>query len=397
MVINSRDVTEHRALEEQLRQSQKMEAIGQLAGGVAHDFNNILTVIHGYASLLTLSGDVAHESAEAAGQIIQASERAAQLTRQLLAFGRRQVMQRKQLDLNEVITGLSQMLRRILAEDVRLQLDLHPHALPVRADAGMLDQVLMNLVVNASDAMSGGGLLLVETTERRISEADLRAVPEAKAGVYACVRVADTGAGISPENLARVFEPFFTTKDPGKGTGLGLATVFGIVKQHGGFLKVDSKVGLGTSVEVFLPAGEASESAKPVTPQPAARGGTETILLVEDESAVRTLTRAVLERAGYRVLEACNGVEALRIWELPRSVVSLLLTDLVMPEGVSGRELANRLRALDPKLAVIFTSGYSADVAGRELMLREGENFVQKPYTPQKVLETVRRSLDLQS
>ncbi|MBC8131555.1 MAG: PAS domain-containing protein [Deltaproteobacteria bacterium] len=393
----AQDITAHRTLEEQLRQSQKMEAIGQLAGGVAHDFNNILTVIHGYASLLVMDANISAFAADAAQQIVDASEQAANLTRQLLAFGRRQVIQPKQLDLNDIITGLAKMLQRILGEDVGLQFKLWPHPLLTRADSGMLDQVLMNLVVNARDAMAGGGQLIVESTERTFTVDDLRAVPEARAERYICLRVADTGSGISGTNLPHIFEPFFTTKDSAKGTGLGLATVFGIVKQHGGFLIVKSAVGQGTTFEVFLPADAGEKSADEPESIPAARGGTETILLVEDEAAVRKLTCAVLQGAGYRVLEAPNGVEALQIWDQHHDSIRLLLTDMVMPEGVNGRELAARLHVRDPHLRVVFTSGYSPEIAGRELVLREGENYLQKPASPQRILETVRRSLDLDS
>jgi two-component system cell cycle sensor histidine kinase/response regulator CckA len=395
IVINSRDITERRILEEQFRQSQKMEAIGQLAGGVAHDFNNILTVIQGYGSLLLMSEEKSTSTTEAVQEILDASERAANLTRQLLAFSRRQVMQPKQLDLNEVITTLTKMLQRILGEDIRLQLNLHPRPLMTRADAGMLDQVLMNLVINARDAMPSGGQLFITTAEKNITAEEARATPDTMPGRYVCISVTDTGTGISPENLSRIFEPFFTTKEPGKGTGLGLATVFGIIKQHGGLLTVESELGRGTTFHIYLPSSQAAAEAKVETEtksQP--RGGNETILLVEDEPSVRGLKRVVLERHGYKVLEAAHGVEALKIWEQHRNAIQLLLTDIVMPEGISGRELAARLLEQDPKLRVIFTSGYSGDIAGRELALREGQNFLQKPCPPHVLLETVRRCLD---
>lgn len=394
LVGTAEDITERRQLEDQLRQSQKLEAIGQLAGGVAHDFNNILTVIQGYGSLL-MTERLAEEAADAAEQIVLASERAANLTRQLLAFSRRQVMRPRRLDLNEVVTSITKMVQRILGEDVSLQ--LHPHSRPLmtRADAGMLDQILMNLVVNARDAMPEGGQLFIETEEKNLGEEEARGIPGATSGRHVCLRARDTGCGISAEDLPRIFEPFFTTKELGKGTGLGLATVFGLVAQHGGFIRVDSEVGRGTTFEVFLPMAEAFvEPSAEATAKPRPQGGTETILLVEDEPSVRRLTRAMLERSGYAVLEAEHGVEALQVWEQHKGVIRLVLTDIVMPERINGLELAARLQSLDPKLRVVFTSGYNADMAGRRLSLREGQNFIQKPYSPQELLETVRHCLD---
>ena len=389
------DVTREVQLEAQLRQSQKMEAIGQLSGGVAHDFNNILTVIMMQAEITGMIEHLPEEIRQGLGHIRAAAERAANLTRQLLLFSRKQVMQPRELDLNEVVTNLAKMLQRIIGEHMSLQLNLHPHAQITRADPGMLDQMLMNLVVNARDAMPGGGRIIVETGEKHFTKEEAELIPDAKPGRHLSLRVTDTGCGIPPENLPRIFEPFFTTKEPGKGTGLGLATVFGIVKQHGGSLAVESEVGRGTTFQIYLPATETvgkSPGAAAVKPKP--RGGTETILVVEDEYAVRILTRAVLEMFGYRVLEAADGVEAVRIWEQNQDSIRLLFTDLVMPEGVSGLELAARLQTRNPRLRVIFTSGYSAEIAGRQLSLQEGQNFIQKPSSPQQLLETVRRCLD---
>jgi CheY-like chemotaxis protein len=252
----------------------------------------------------------------------------------------------------------------------------------------------MNLVVNARDAMPEGGRLFIETTEIMVTEAEAAACPDASPGRHVCLRVTDTGSGIAPEILARIFEPFFTTKAPGKGTGLGLATVFGIVKQHGGWLAVESAIGKGTTFQVFLAASKAAPSPEAAAEHPGPRGGAETILLVEDDSAVRLLTRSLLERHGYQVLEAAHGVEALEIWEQQRDKIQLLFTDLVMPEGISGHELAARLRTRNPQLRVIFASGYSGDIAGRELCLQAGQNFIQKPASPYQLLETVRRCLD---
>ncbi len=395
MVGMAEDITERRQLEEQFRQSQKMEAIGQLAGGVAHDFNNILAAIMMQADM---AGSVEHlpeEAAEYLEDIRAAAERAANLTRQLLAFSRRQVMQPRSLDVNESVTSLGKMLTRLLGEDVRLQLHLHPAPIALEADPGMLDQVLLNLVVNARDAMPSGGRITISTSIRQVTAEEAARTDGAAPGRYACIGVADTGTGIAPENLERIFDPFFTTKEAGQGTGLGLATVFGIVRQHGGWVSVESETGQGATFLVFLPATAVpAPAAGTAASEPAPSRGHESILLVEDEVGVRVITRALLEREGYRVTEAANGVEALALWEQRESPFALLFTDLVMPEGVNGRELAARLQAERPRLKVIYTSGYSGDVAGRELSLREGVNFLQKPYSRQQLLETVRRALD---
>ncbi len=390
-----RDITKQRQLEEQFRQSQKLEAIGQLAGGVAHDFNNILAVIMMQVGLAGTDRSLAPETRETLNDIKAAAERAANLTRQLLAFSRRQVMRSRPLDLNEIVTNLTKMLQRILGEDVRLQLNLHSRPLMTRADAGMLDQVLLNLVINARDALPDGGQLFIETSEKTFTEEESATIPDALPGRHVCLRVTDTGSGIPAEHLARVFEPFFTTKEPGKGTGLGLSTVFGIVKQHGGSITVNSEVGKGTTFQIFLPATVvAPEAPEPSAAKPFPQGGTETILLAEDDPSVRMLTRILLERQGYKVIEAANGVEALKVAEQNPGKIQLLLTDIVMPEGVSGRDLATRLQKANPGLKVVFTSGYSVEIAGRELSLQEGQNFIQKPASPQQLMETVRRSLD---
>jgi PAS domain S-box-containing protein len=394
LVGTAEDITERRLLEEQFRQSQKMEAIGQLAGGVAHDFNNILSAMMMQADITAAEQGLPKTVDHGLREIRQAAERAASLTRQLLLFSRRQVMHSQLLDLNDVVTSLAKMLQRIIGEDVRLQLNLHPRPLLTRADAGMLDQVVMNLVVNARDAMPGGGRLFIETSERVLTAGEAAAIPDATPGRYVSLRVADTGCGISPDDLSRIFEPFFTTKEPGKGTGLGLATVFGIVKQHHGALTVESTVGTGTTFQLFFRAEEASGMPQAEAATLPSRGGTETILLVEDESSVRMLTRTVLERAGYRVLEAAHGVEALRLWDEAAANIQLLLTDLVMPEGLGGRELAARLREQNPELRVVFASGYSADIAGRDLSLEDGQNFLQKPFSRHQLLATVRKCLD---
>ncbi|HWW01463.1 MAG TPA: PAS domain S-box protein [Candidatus Acidoferrum sp.] len=390
-----RDVTAQKQLEDQLRQAQKMEAIGQLAGGVAHDFNNILTIIHGHASLLVAAGKLEGASARSAQQITQAAERAASLTRQLLTFSRRQVMQPRPLDLNGIVSNMTQMLGRILGEDIALKLDYAPQPAMVQADAGMMEQVLMNLVVNSRDAMPGGGALTICLSSCDVGPLHLSCHPEARAGRFVCLRVADTGCGIPPENLRRIFDPFFTTKEVGKGTGLGLATVYGIVNQHQGWIEVTSRVGQGTAFEVFLPCS--ARATEPVREEPAGRavrGGTETILVVEDEAPVRELVCSLLAGHGYKILQAESGVKALEVWKQCRDRVDLVLTDLVMPDLMNGRELAEKLLSERPELKVIFTSGYSADVVGKDFVLREGLSYLQKPYHPDKLALVVRDCLD---
>jgi PAS domain S-box-containing protein len=388
-----RDLTQARQLEAQLRQSQKMEAIGQLAGGVAHDFNNILAALLMQTQLLEMIEPLPQEAVDGLEQIRAFTNRAADLTRQLLLFSRRQVMQPCNLDLNEIVTNLAKMLQRIIGEDVRLQLNLHPASLMTRADAGMIEQVLMNLAVNARDAMPEGGQLRIDTTETSVTENVANS--EVAPGHYVCFSVSDTGPGIPPEILPKIFEPFFTTKEAGKGTGLGLATAFGIVKQHQGWIKVDNRPGQGATFQVYLPASTLTVAETPeIISKPKPRGGNETIFLVEDESDVRHLIRTLLKRHGYQVLEAANGVEALSVWQAHRETVALLMTDLVMPAGLGGQELARQLQAEQPNLKVIFISGYSAEIAGRELHLHHGEVFIQKPFVADHLLETIRRSLD---
>jgi two-component system, cell cycle sensor histidine kinase and response regulator CckA len=390
-----RDLTAQKRLEEQLRQSQKMEAIGQLAGGVAHDFNNILTVIHGHASLLLAGGSLTGGAPRSAQQIIQAAERAAGLTRQLLAFGRRQVMQPRRLDMNQVVGNMTKMLGRILGEDVALQLHYSAQPALVQADAGMMEQVLLNFAVNSRDAMPKGGLLAIKIMVMPVDALQVMEHSEASVGNYVCLSVIDTGSGIPPENLRRVFEPFFTTKEVGKGTGLGLATVYGIVKQHQGWIEVESEVGRGTTFKVFIPLSvEGPEVAHDPASEKAARGGSETILVVEDEAPVRDLVCSVLARHGYRVLQAESGAGALHIWRENKEKIDLLLTDLVMPDHLNGRELAEILQKERPRLKVIFTSGYSAEAVGKDFVLSRGLNYLQKPYHPQKLALAVRDCLD---
>jgi PAS domain S-box-containing protein len=388
------DITERQNLEAQLRQVQKMESVGQLAGGVAHDFNNILTVIQGHTSLLGML-ELPEEAADSARQISLAADRAANLTRQLLTFSRRQILQPKQLDLNEVVSNMTKMLRRLLGEDITLQVNYAPHLPMIQADPGMMEQILMNLSVNSRDAMPRGGRLYVDTAAVKLDATAARRMAGASPGEYVCLRVRDTGKGIPPEVMSHIFEPFFTTKDVGKGTGLGLATVYGIVQQHHGWINVSSKPGEETVFEVYLPALAGTDRVREgATPEPEIRGGNETVLVVEDETPLRQLVRSVLQRYGYRVLEANSGVDAIPIWLEYKDQVSLLLTDMVMPHGVSGRELAERLRGDKPELKVIYSSGYSLAVVGSDMVLREGLNFLQKPYNPRKLAKAVRDCLD---
>ena len=390
-----RAATENQNLEAQLRQAQKMESIGQLAGGIAHDFNNLLTVIQGHTALLAMGPALPEEALDSARQISFAAERAANLTRQLLTFSRRQVIQPKNLDLNEVVDNMTNMLRRLLGEDITLQVNYGPALPMVHADPGMMEQILMNLSVNSRDAMPNGGSLFINTSTATFDEAQARQIPDAAVGDYVCLAVRDTGAGIPAEHLPHIFEPFYTTKDVGKGTGLGLATVYGIVKQHRGCLKVHSQVGVETILEIYFPAVAAeSPPADSQMSEPKIRGGNETILVVEDEAAVRALVRGVLQRYGYTVLEAVDGVTALNVWNQHRDNIKLLLTDMVMPQGISGRELAAKLLAEKPALKVIYSSGYSLAVVGADMLLREGLNFLQKPYPPRKLAQTVRDCLD---
>ncbi len=392
------DITGRKQLEEQFRQAQKMEAIGQLAAGVAHDFNNMLAVIHGNAEMALMFADQPGDNTrECINQVIAASERAANLTRQLLAFGRKQVMQSTPLDLNEVIGNLTKMLTRIIGENISLECAFATRLPVVQADVGMMEQVLLNLVVNARDALPHGGQLLIKTEQINVDEAYAATHPEAHSGEFICISVSDTGTGIAPEDLPRIFEPFFTTKEAGKGTGLGLATIYGIVKQHQGWVEVATQPGAGTTFRIFLPVilSPVTEAAAPPA-APDLRGGTETILLVEDDSAVRLVTRRILEAFDYRVVEAATGREALAVWQSRAAEIDLLLTDIVMPDGVTGRELAAAILVEKPALKAIFMSGYSLDTAGKgtEFIRRTKSYFLQKPFSSRVLIQTVRQCLD---
>lgn len=389
------DVSEKLNLEGQLRQAQKMESIGRLAGGVAHDFNNLLTVIQGHCGLLLMSRNIPAEEQEAIREINNASERAASLTRQLLTFSRKQVMQRRPLNLRDVVSQLTKMLTRLLGEDILLQCSHAQDLPPVNADRGMIEQVLMNLSVNARDAMPRGGRLTINTSVVSLRGLHLASAPKGRTGRFVCISIADTGCGMDEATQDHIFEPFFTTKEVGKGTGLGLATVYGIVDQHGGWIDVTSQVGVGTIFRIFLPAVETTgPEAAGQAPTEEMHSGHETILLAEDDPSLRRLVRQSLVRCGYSVLEAASGNEALKLWQKNASRINLLLTDMVMPEGLSGRELARRLQGQDPKLKVVYTTGYSLEAISSDCELIDGLNFLPKPYHPSRLTKTVRACLD---
>jgi nitrogen-specific signal transduction histidine kinase/ActR/RegA family two-component response regulator len=394
-VAVKRDVTHEAQLEAQLRQKQKMEAVGTLAGGVAHDFNNILAAIQMQVGLLKSNGDLSPGQSELANDIGIAVQRATALTRQLLMFSRKEMRQLRDLDLNQSVNEMTKMLTRTLGENIAVQLNLAAQPMFLHADAGMMDQVLMNLAVNARDAMPDGGRLVIETAGVEFDESAATQTAQARPGSFVRLSVSDNGCGIPPENLVRIFEPFFTTKDIGKGTGLGLATVFGIVQQHHGWINVYSEVGHGTTFKVYLPRLAEMHDTKFIKKPPAAAPtGHETILLVEDEPSLRILLGKSLARLGYRVLEAATGVKAMEVWKEHQGEIQMLLTDLMMPDGMTGRELGQRLLQENPKLKVIYMSGYSADIIAKDFPLQEGVNFLIKPFQVQQLAQTIRQSLD---
>jgi PAS domain S-box-containing protein len=383
-----------RESEEQLRQAQKMEAIGRLAGGVAHDFNNLLTIIRGRSELLRERVGPASPLRRDIELIEQTAERAAALTHQLLAFSRKQVLQTRLVDLNAVVDEMSVMLRRLIGEDVELVTTLAPGLGLVKADPGQLEQALMNLVVNARDAMPLGGRLTIRTANEWLDAAFARQHWGAPVGRCAMVAVSDTGAGMTPEIQAHIFEPFFTTKERGKGTGLGLATVYGIVEQHSGLIQVESAPARGSTFRIYLPVVD-TEPPSPETAAPPARlpRGTETILLVEDEPEVRELVTEILRGHGYRLLAAVDSADALRILDERAETIDLLLTDVVMP-GMSGRDLAERVRRSRPQVKVLYMSGYTDDAVGERGVLDPGMVLLQKPFTPRTLLRKLRDVLD---
>jgi PAS domain S-box-containing protein len=394
LVVVASDITDQKGLEEQLRQSQKMDAVGRLAGGIAHDFNNLLAVIVGYAELVQRALGAAHPAHRRVEEIRKAADRATGLTRQLLAFSRKQVLAPRVMDLNTVVSDTAKMLQRLIGEDVRLATDLAPHLGRVKADPGQVEQVLVNLAVNARDAMAAGGQLTIQTRNVLLDAAYARSQPDAHAGRHVMVAVTDTGHGMDAETLSHMFEPFFTTKERGKGTGLGLATVHGIVRQSGGHVTVSSEPDRGTTFKVYLPViQEHPEAAGSSAPGEAGPSGSETILVVEDESALREMITEILESAGYTVLNGPTPEEALAAAGAHEGPIPLVLTDVIMP-GMSGRQLADELRSSRPDARVIFMSGYTGDAIGQHGVLEPGVNFLQKPFASDSLLRKVRDVLN---
>jgi two-component system cell cycle sensor histidine kinase/response regulator CckA len=392
--VMCRDISERKKLEAQYRQAQKMEAVGQLAGGVAHDFNNLLTVISGYSEVLLGRLPAADPASGLLQEIHKAGERAAGLTRQLLAFNRRQIIQPQVLDLNALVSDMGKMLRRMIGEDVSLTTVLAPRLGLVKADPGQIEQVVMNLAVNARDAMPQGGKLTIETANVELDEGYTRTRPEVKSGSYALLAVSDTGCGMTEEVKAHIFEPFFTTKEPGKGTGLGLATAYGIIKQSGGYIYASSETGHGTTFKIYLPLVEDGvPSGKSRADLKTMPHGSETILLAEDEDAVRSLTRYTLQMQGYTVLESKDGEDAVRVAGKYEGRIDLLMTDVVMPR-MGGRQVAERLSRMQPGIKVLFLSGYTDDAVVRYGVLEADVAFLQKPFTPSALAGKVREVLD---
>jgi len=394
------DVTEQLKLEGQLRQAQKMEAVGRLAAGVAHEFNNILTIIQGHAGLLRAMPTDPKTISESAARIGQACQRAATLTKQLLAFSRKQPLQFNPVNLGTLLQSTQKMLGRLMGERYQLQVECAPDLPPIRADEGSVEQVVLNLALNARDAMPNGGIIKITCTVGSWDESVVRKNPEARPGRYVCLSVTDTGCGIKPELLNRIFDPFFTTKEAGKGTGLGLSTTHGIVQQHKGWIEVTSQLGVGSTFKVFLPVWEdkpvehqkIDEPLKPLEQN----GAGEAVLLVEDEANVRELARKTLEQCGYHVFEAGDAPQALRLWEKANKRIKLLVADIVLPNGMSGRELARLLTEKDPQLRVVYTSGYGPDIIKDDPTLFSSGNFLPKPFDAEALLAAVRRELEAQ-
>ncbi len=387
------DVSGRRLLEEQLRQAQKMEAVGMLAGGVAHDFNNLLTIITGYSQLILNNIHSDDPNRHSVEQIMKAGERAAALTKQLLAFSRRQVLQPKVVELNQLVNSLGTMLRRLIGEDIDLKLELAADLGRVNADPSQLEQVIMNLVVNARDAMPNGGSLTIETRNKYLDENYAGRHLNVKSGAHVLLAVSDTGHGMDRATRERLFEPFFTTKGPGKGTGLGLSTVFGIIKQSGGSVEVYSEPNRGTSVKVYLPRIDQPAAIDSEELKKNAGPGTETILLVEDDEMVRNLVRETLEREGYKLFDAADPLDARRIAEDFQEPIQLLITDVVMPK-VNGRELAEQIVRRRPETKVLYMSGYTDNAIVNNGLLDRGFAFIQKPFTPAALTHKVREVLE---
>ncbi len=390
------DITDRLNLEAQLRQAQKMESVGQLAAGVAHDFNNMLTVIQGHAGMLLARPTLPFELRDSIQAVYFAAERAASLTRQLLMFSRKSVMQPGPIDLREIVANMTKMLKRLLGETITLEFLPATEISIVQGDTSMVEQVIMNLSVNARDAMPFGGQLAISIEPAIVDEVYARAHPEARAGNFVCLSISDTGQGMDEATQRRIFEPFFTTKEIGKGTGLGLATVYGIVKQHRGWIEVSSAVGQGATFNIFFPASDksAKEMRKADDLSDEVLGGNETILIVEDEATVLAMGKLILQDCGYQVLGASSGAEALEVFEKRGGAVDLLVADIVMPKGMSGLDVAQNLVARKPDLKVVFTSGYSVDELETDFIRRGRGTFLQKPYTRSTLAKAVRERLD---
>ncbi len=391
------DITMQLNLEAQLLQSEKMKTFGQFAAGIAHDFNNMLTIIQGHSGKLLTDDSLPPEAKESLTQVYSAGDRAARLTLQLLLTSRKNVMQPRLLDLREVVGSISKMLERLVGETIRLHFQC-PELLPmVYADQSMVEQVVMNLASNARDAMPNGGVLAIDISETFVAEDYMEKYPDAVAGQYLKLQVTDSGCGMDEATRAHIFEPFFTTKDVGKGTGLGLATVFNITRQHNGWVEVASEPGIGSTFTVYLPASAESISEPtqepPAEPSPVV-GGDETVLIVEDEDMLRELARDVLRDCGYHTLEASSGRQALNLWEDHGRLIDLLVTDMVMPEGISGVALAEHLVSEKPQLKVVYMSGYTADDINPDLLQRTNASFIQKPYSHVELAKVVRECLD---
>ena len=388
-LVVAQDISERRHLESQLRQAQKMEAVGRLAGGVAHDFNNLLMVIKGHTELLLDALDSSDQITRKIEQIDKSADRASALTRQLLAFSRRQVLQPQVMNVNSTLEEMGKLLPRLIGEDIELIIHTDKALGSVRADSSQMEQVIMNLAVNARDAMPNGGKLLIETANVNLGHDYTASHPLMKPGAYVLLTVTDNGTGMDAETQAHIFEPFFTTKEKGKGTGLGLAMVYGIIKQSGGFIWVYSELGKGTSFKIYLPrVGQAEEHAAPIRPSMELPTGTETVLLTEDEQDVREIARQFLESGGYRVIEAKNGAEAIRLASEHRGEIQLLVTDMVMP-GMTGQELAVRLQAEHPGLNVVFMSGYSEHAATEMVDADPSVRLLTKPFSRAAILRAV--------
>ena len=393
MVVNLTDITAQKKLEEQLQQTRKIEAIGQLAGGVAHDFNNMLSPIIGYAELLMMDLEPDHTTYRQLGEIKKAAERSRDLVQKLLAFSRKQTLNLKVVDLGRIVEGLLVFLERILREDIELIFRPGPETCFIKADVGQMEQILMNLAVNARDAMTGGGRLVIEISVQRPDSSFFSSQPDLDPGTYVALSVSDTGSGMDAQTCQHIFDPFFTTKGQG-GTGLGLATVYGIVKQHGGSITVESEKGYGTRFSILFPlAEEVSEPLDQPVEALAGRGGSETILVVEDNAMVRELACDILKRNGYTIITANNGPHALELIARQRPRIELLLTDVIMPD-MNGKQLYKNLTEFYPNLKVVYMSGYTASVIASQGVVENGINLVSKPFTISSLVATVRKVLD---